>query len=333
MKTTADYQHYTTWQLALDDDFIRWVKTPDAGANAFWEQFLQNYPEKTATVREARSLLLHYRFAPSPADPAVIERIWNQLQAQQHNTRRPPHLPRRVMIRRLGWYAAASLLLLIAGIFGYRYFNNATAMIVTGPGEIRRITFPGGSQVTLNQRSRLFYHRYNAHTITLEGEAYFSIQKRPHAPAFTVRCSKGDIKVLGTSFNVRARQQQVQVVLEQGAVQVTPRAATAGPVKMQPGEMVVMDDKGLRSKRVQTQWHTAWRSNQLVFSNAPVEEILGYLTDTYGWRFVIKAPVTLTNKRFNGTAPAGNPDLLLQKISTIYQFKTIRRADTVFIEK
>jgi ferric-dicitrate binding protein FerR (iron transport regulator) len=102
---------------------------------------------------------------------------------------------------------------------------------------------------------------------------------------------------------------------------------------MQPGEMVVMDDNGTRSKKVNTQWHTAWRSNQLIFSNAPIGEIFAYLTDRYGWQFVIKLPITLSDKRFNGTAPASDPDLLLKKISTIYQLKMTHRSDTVFIEK
>jgi len=328
MRSTAFYQHHTTWQLALDDDFVRWVKTPDAGLNAFWEQFLQDYPEKAPTVQEARSLLLHYRFAQAPVEPAVVERIWQQLETQ-HDT---IHSRPRLMVKRLIWYAAASVLLVIAGLYSYRYFGNTATVIITKAGELRRVTFPDGSQIVLNQQSRLVYHRVSPHQVTLEGEAYFSVQTRPHAPVFTVRCNKGDIQVLGTAFNVKARQQQLQVVLEQGAVQVNPAKRDAHPVKMQPGEMVVMDDKGMRSKKVHTQWHTAWRSNQLVFSNAPVEEILGYLTDTYGWQFKVEAPVTLTNKRFNGTAPANDPDQLLQKISTIYQLKTIRQADTVIVD-
>ncbi|WP_298740867.1 FecR domain-containing protein [uncultured Chitinophaga sp.] len=329
MKSSAFYQHYTTWQLALDDDFIRWVKTPDAGLNAFWEQFLQDYPEKALTVQEARSLLLHYRFAQTPVEPAVVERIWQQLELQHRSL---SARPRRAVLRRLIWYAAASVLLLIAGVCSYRYLANTATVIETQAGELRRISFPDGSQIMLNQQSKLVYHRFSPHQVTLEGEAYFSVPTRPHAPVFTVRCDKGEIRVLGTAFNVRSRQQQLQVVLEQGAVQVNPAMRNARAVKMQPGDMVVMDDKGMRSKKVHTQWHTAWRSNQLVFSNAPVEEILGYLTDTYGWHFKINAPVTLTNKRFNGTAPANEPDQLLQKISTIYQLKTTRQKDTVIVD-
>lgn len=332
MKTTAYYQTYTTWQLTLDDDFIRWVKAPDAASSAFWEQFVKDYPEKAGAVHEARSLLLHYRFAQTPAEPAVVERIWEQLQAQ-HTSIQATRRLQGTRLRRLAWYAAASLLLMIAGLFSYRYFTNTTVTVIARAGEIRRITFPDGSQVLLNQQSQLSYRRYAPHTIHLQGEAYFSVQQRPHAPVFTVRCSKGDIQVLGTTFNVKAGEQQVQVVLEQGAVQVNPAGAVTTPVKMKPGEMVVMDDKGLRSKQVNTQWHTAWRSNRLIFSNTPVAEIFAYLSDTYGWQFDISPDVTLSNKRFNGSAPANDPELLLKKISTIYQLKTTRKANTVYIEK
>jgi len=331
MKTTAAYTTYTAWDLALDDDFIRWVKTPDAADNSFWEKFLADYPHKAAAVQEARALLLHYTFAPAPVDAVVVENIWQQLQLTRQNIR-----PRSTLVRRLGrqWrYAAAILLLITAGIFTYRHFRAVNTVVITGAGEMRRITFADGSQVVLNQQSRLRYNNRHPYTVQLEGEAYFTIQKSAHAPAFTVQCSRGNIQVLGTAFNVNTQQQLLKVVLEQGAVQVVPANPKLPAKKMQPGEMVTMDAQGLHTKRVHAAWHTAWRNNQLLFSDAPLADIFTYLTDVYGWQFVIQDPLTLANKRFNGTAPANTPGQLLEKISTIYQLKMERRADTVFISK
>ncbi len=329
MKTPANYSDYTAWDLALDDDFVRWVKNPDTKDEAFWRQFLLDHPEKAGVINEARALLLHYSFVPAATDAAVVEDIWQRVQDfRQQQASRP--------VRRLApyWqYAAAVLVLLMAGFFSYRYFNPPLNLVATGPGEMRRVTFADGSQILLNQQSSLRYNSRHPYTVRLEGEAYFTVQKHGHAPAFTVRCMQGDIQVLGTSFNVNTQAQQLKVVLEQGAVQVVPLNRSIAAVKMQPGEMVVMDSISLRRKRVNTQWHTAWRNNQLIFTDAPLEEIFTYLADTQGWHFNIDEQVMLSNKRFNGTAPANAPALLLQKLSTIYQLTIIQRADTVFIEK
>lgn len=331
MKTTAAYSTYTAWDLALDDDFIRWVKTPEAGDNAFWEQFLAVYPHKAAAVQQARALLLHYTFAPAQIDAAVVGNIWQQLQQTQTGLQQ-----RRPILRRLGrqWrYAAAVLILVMAGVFGYRYLRPVNTSIVTAAGEMRRITFANGTQVVLNQLSRLQYSSRHPYTVQLEGEAWFSVQKRAGAPAFTVQCSRGNIQVLGTAFNVNTQQRHLKVVLEQGAVQVIPANPAWPAKKMQPGEMMVMDAQGMRSKQVQAAWYTAWRNNRLAFTDAPLADIFTFLTDTYGWHFTIDRQLTLSNKRFNGTAPANAPELLLEKISTVYQLHTERRADTVFISK
>jgi len=331
MKTIAAYSTYTAWDLALDDDFIRWVKTPDAAGDAFWEKFLAAYPQQADAVQQARTLLLHYTFTPTPADAVVVENIWQQLQQTAAELpQRPP------LLRRLGrqWrYAAAVLVLVMAGLFGYRYFSPVTTTITTAAGEMRRITFANGTQVVLNQRSRLQYNSRQPYKVQLQGEAYFTVQKRAGAPAFTVQCSRGDIQVLGTAFNVNTQQQHLKVVLEQGAVQVIPANHAWPAKKMQPGEMVTMDARGIHSKQVHAAWHSAWRSNRLVFTDAPLADIFSFLTDVYGWQFVTGREVTLTNKRFNGTAPANAPEQLLEKISTVYQLHMQHRADTILISQ
>lgn len=321
---------YSLGDFLMDDEFVRWVKQPEGPLQVYWQQVMDACPHKVPLMQEARSLLLQYRFEPAPVAPGTADKIWQQVQYnyKAHQAVQPGKL-RRLQTR--WWrYAAAVLLLVAAGTYGYRLLNNRPVLVATKAGEVRSITLPDGSVVLLNQLSQLQYNpgwnRRAARNVKLEGEAYFTVQQRESQP-FTVQCSKGNIQVLGTSFNVKSGEKRLQVILEQGAVQL---AGTGGAaVKMEPGDMVVVDGRGTRRKKVNTAWHTAWRNNRLVFTDAPLQDIFSFLHDEYGWH--INSNITLTGKRFNGTAPAGDPDMLLEKLGTVYRLHIRRTQDSVWI--
>ncbi len=56
--------------------------------------------------------------------------------------------------------------------------------------------------------------------VWLDGEGYFSIRRNPQGPhrSFIVHTSEGNVEVLGTKFNVNTRDQQTNVVLEEGRI-------------------------------------------------------------------------------------------------------------------
>lgn len=335
MKKTTDYKDYDRWSFLMDDDFVRWVKQPDPAADAHWQQVLQDHPEKAPLMEEARALLQYYRFEPAAIDPGTVEGIWQQVQ-YNYATHRAEEtaVTKRFVIGRWWRYAAAVLLLVATAYYGYRYTTTREMVFATQAGEKRFITLPDGTGVALNQFSRLHYRKNwnssNIREVTLQGEAYFDVQQAHDVRPFQVRCEKGMIQVLGTSFNVRAREQTLQIVLEQGAVQLVPDTRSAAPVIMRPGDMLVLDNGGLHRKKVQANWYTAWRNSRLQFRDAPLSEVFAFLTDTYGWKFTTN--ITLTNERFNGAAPADDPDLLLEKIATVYQLRITRNADSVSVQ-
>ena len=94
--------------------------------------------------------------------------------------------------------------------------------MITAAGQRAQTVLPDGSKVWLNASSKIVYHNSlwsSDRQIDLSGEAYFEVSHDKHAP-FIVNSKQIKTCVLGTKFNVRAREEENRVVttLLQGLV-------------------------------------------------------------------------------------------------------------------
>ena len=64
------YTNYTTEEFVLDEDFSKWVLTPDKENDLFWKSFLDRYPEKKTCIMEARLIVRSLQ----PVRPDVSEK-------------------------------------------------------------------------------------------------------------------------------------------------------------------------------------------------------------------------------------------------------------------
>jgi transmembrane sensor len=53
-----NYYQFTVEDFAADDTFKAWVCSPTPEADAFWQAFLKDYPERYYQVQEARELVV-----------------------------------------------------------------------------------------------------------------------------------------------------------------------------------------------------------------------------------------------------------------------------------
>lgn len=127
-------------------------------------------------------------------------------------------------------YAAIIVVVITAGLMGYRYIAGKLEIkqkeiwnIVEAPyGSRVKMRLPDGSQVWLNAGSNLKYSSLFGQlnrTVTLNGEAYFVV-KPDSGKQFVVTTKYIDIKVYGTEFNVKAYDEEdiVQTTLVRGSV-------------------------------------------------------------------------------------------------------------------
>ena len=109
-------------------------------------------------------------------------------------------------------------------------------------GSKLKLSLPDGTSVWLNADSKLrFPVSFTAERreVYLEGEAYFEVAK-DSAREFWVHAGAMDVKVLGTSFNVKAyeRLETVATTLVEGSVEV---ACAGKSFQIVPGEQFVYD--------------------------------------------------------------------------------------------
>jgi len=178
------------------------------------------------------------RAEPVPSFAPDADAAWKQLTQRlepsaprrKRAANRAPHQRRRL---RVG-LALAGLSVVVVGLFVWTRPVSESS----GPGGHRTVTLPDGSTVELNSDSRISYARgfrdgalmqSTRRVVTVEGEAFFNVVHtgRP----FIVRTFNARVEVLGTQFNVRARQggwdHETRVTLAEGHVQVQPTVREA----------------------------------------------------------------------------------------------------------
>ncbi len=131
----------------------------------------------------------------------------------------------------LGGVIAASLTLFAVIVAGRGYFMPAPEVQVfgTGLGEQKTLRLGDGSTIQLNTDSRVEveYAQSLRKVRLLKGEAYFDVVHNPDRP-FTVYAADSLLRDIGTRFNVRLRNDRMELTVTHGAVEVSTVADQTG---------------------------------------------------------------------------------------------------------
>lgn len=146
------------------------------------------------------------------------------------------------------------------------------------------ITFHDGTKIWVNARSRVVYpvkFAPDRREIFVEGEVYLEVAKNENQP-FYVKTKQFEVKVLGTSFDVRAYEDEA----EQGVVLVTGKVNVVTKNKQKavltPNDrFVYQDGKGI-VKLVDVTEYISWKEGVFCFERSCVGDILDRLAKYYG---------------------------------------------------
>ena len=143
-----------------------------------------------------------------------------------------------------------------------------------------------GSVVYLNTSSRLRYPvRFSGKTreVELLGEGYFDVKHDPDHP-FIVKTKDVAVKVLGTSFNLRAYQEEeaIYTTLVEGRVEVRNQQSE---VILSPSQQAVCTPEGrnIDVQTVNTDYYVGWISGRFIFNNTRLDDILTRLQQWYNF--------------------------------------------------
>lgn len=302
-----NYYHYKAEDFAADDDFKQWVVAPDTRSDAFWEAFLRENPEKYYAIQEGRELVLGLQQLPARAGvDEQAEKLWFRI--ERKTTSQEPGFPLRSF-----WPVKAAAALLFAFGLGWwwqgrvagekerpRTFENInldrgweeTVNSTAGTMEIR---LSDGSLVMLEQNSRLRYQNgFNdsLRVLYLKGAAFFEVEKDAGRP-FMVHANGLVTKVLGTSFNIQARENDpnVTVSVKTGRVSVyTDKSAFRDDPEAE-GIVLTPNQKAVFARHRETLSKTLIEKPEVLqneapvtfaFESAPAREVFETLARNYG---------------------------------------------------
>lgn len=133
----------------------------------------------------------------------------------------------------------AAILVIISSLLFFNNYKHEKILksISTANNQQLSLELSDGSTVILNSGSEIqFYEEFedDKRVVNLTGEAFFSVMKdeRP----FLILTNNATTKVLGTKFNVWARDNETRVVVKEGTVSLSESNVTSKNVILQKGE-------------------------------------------------------------------------------------------------
>ncbi len=297
------------------------------------EQWLQQSPENQREFNSLKQLLQASDFQAAAVD---TDKAWKNVKAKMDGGAergRIITMERRNNFKTYFSVAAAIVALAVAAVV-IRVYQHRVPVVqyasFTTASQKQTDTLPDGSVVTLNKNTTLTYpvaFADNERRVTLHGEAFFDVVKNSARP-FIIEAAGAEIKVLGTSFNVRAYDTAatVEVVVETGTVQLR-SAAKNESVTLEPGSKgVYTKTNAALSKSSNDDLNYAfWRSNKLTFRNTPLKEVVDALNNYYA------AGISYENEnigrcRFTATFENDSLSAILEILSVTFQLEITQDA-------
>lgn len=266
---------------------------------------LKRFVDGLYTRKDADDLLKHFHAGKYNMEISeAMDNVWEEmeedevssLQHQQYREEARLLLSRiRKPEKRFSFipylrYVAIVAVILSIGWGGFRLIRSNQEKVLTYTevhvknGEHKRIILPDGTSVTLNAGSYLRYPREfitDVRRIEMNGEAFFEVTRDEEKP-FLIHTKDADVKVLGTSFNVKAfdMDEQLTVSVQTGKVQVDLPEAM---MRLLPDEQFVMDKtKGEFQKRNEdARLSTVWIKGGLYFNRTPIRTVVNELVRMY----------------------------------------------------
>ncbi len=255
-----------------------------------------------------RKIIAGARIFKAPDFP--VEERFREWQEKRHER---GHI--RTLWRSTFYYPMAAALILALGLIFIFIGRVNTVTIKTGAFEKKTVLLPDASSVVLNVNSELKYNRLIwkfKRQVDLDGNAFFKVAK---GSRFDVETSKGEVSVLGTQFEVKARDSIFEVKCFEGVVRVNiPEKA-----------WVLQKGKALRVWRNQVeelsveQNRPNWLMDETYYRSVPLYVVLQALEKHY--QIHIKTQSVDTTRRFTGVLIKNDLELALRSVTEVFGLK------------
>lgn len=246
---------------------------------------------------------------------SILKEIWDDINIQADETTEKsfetlqttiqstvPPVQKLPFIYKLSRIAAVLLLPIIS--IGITYYimsksvpvDNEIKLVecIVPDGEIRTITLPDSSIVTINSGSILIYPQQfiSCRDVFLNGEAYFSVT-RDEAKPFVVKTTDMDVEVLGTIFNISSYSdsENSATTLEKGKVSIRFKNTGRESMILLPEEQLIYNRNSgsIEKNTINIENTIAWTEGNLIIQSMSIDDVIKVIKRKYGMKVYLNS--------------------------------------------
>ncbi|ADQ17926.1 anti-FecI sigma factor, FecR [Leadbetterella byssophila DSM 17132] len=251
-----------------------------------WNDTLKKYLEGSCTPEEEEQIQAWYSkqstdalSLPAEEKKAIEKRMWKNIRHEM--------TPKGSVFRWI-WAAAASVVLAL----GYFLWSSPSYR------QEGVLVLPDGTEVHLEENASLNYDKdFNLthRNVSLQGSAFFDVKPDKSKP-FIITSGELVTEVVGTSFEIAQKHDQIEVRVVTGAVTVyNPRLKNQNKVVLSPNQKAVYHllYKNFNQTLVETPVPLPSKESvekKFVFENTPLKKVAETFKAVYGIEFKIDDP-------------------------------------------
>ncbi len=292
--------------------------------------WLKDSPKNMKTYNQVKYILAKQG---TPLTSNGEEEVWQELRKRMNaDASKKQDTPSKRTISPWLKYAAVILLSIGLGALIHQNLPEEQNQAQKEPRIIEKVSMPGqkittklpdGTIVKLNGNSKLLVPEQfvgEIRRVELQGEAFFDVHPDKSKP-FIISVGNMEVKVLGTSFNVKVDGvlNQKIVAVKTGKVAVEDKQS-GELVVLNPSQMVIQHEgEGMYKQDFKlAEEQFGWTENKLVFNDDDHQKVLQELGYWFGVEVEVRGKIS---QKVKYTATYENPTLEEVLLSTSHIFK------------
>ncbi|WP_306580620.1 FecR family protein [Pseudomonas sp.] len=306
--TEAQSQAALQWLSRINEQ-------PAQAEGAAFKRWLLADPVHRAAYEQAQLL---WQKSAGPAQRLADE----EQQALQRYLDAMARPPARGPWRHVAAMAMAACLVLAVGVAGGwhpGYWLQDLQADYSSAGQIRQVTLADQSQVTLDAGSAIAvdFAKGERRVRLLHGAAFFQVTHT--GEPFLVEAAGGEVRVLGTQFEVREQGEGAQVTVRTGRVGVSPAQGTLARELTANQQVSYSAGRVGDTQVVDSDNRLAWRQGWLNYYQVPLAQVVEDLGRYYPGRILL-LDGELGQRKVSGSFPVGEPLLALDSLGKVMGF-------------
>jgi transmembrane sensor len=298
------------WLLRLQD-----ATDGDRAAHEACERWCQQHPDHARAWERAQHLLGLVGRIPAGLALPVLGR--------------PQDRRRRAAVKRLGMW----LTLAPAGWLGWELMLAAPPgdALRTAVGERVLRTLPDGTALILDTDTRVLlqFDGHHRQLRLVRGQLRVTTAPDTHAPSrpLQVVTTQGQVRALGTRFDVRVDGDRTQVALFEGSLEI--RAGSRPPWRLQAGEQAWFGTDTGPTRAALDETAAAWTRGMLIADAQPLQSVLAQLARHR--RGLVRCDPDVAGLLVSGAFPLDDTDRSLAMLEATYPVRVQHVAGRLWV--